>query len=214
MDKLRLRTIVQKLMNVDDALDETEYMELEQFESDLTREIIHEWTESVNVEYAANHILLSAGLSGSIRTHGSWISDCKQYLLDSFRIMEINNPIDLPKLSDDVDPLKVKPMLHDIEKADITVPLPSISELKQLILENLNSHTGIINRIIYRFECGLVLNAEYLLAAITATGVNELKTSYTDGKFRNPVFFKSEFATVMVLPMIPDKKYEKCIEIW
>lgn len=128
--------------------------------------------------------------------------------------MEINNPIDLPKLSDDVEPLKVKPMLHDIEKADITVPLPSISELKQLILENLNSHTGIINRIIYRFECGLVLNAEYLLTAITPTGVNELKTSYTDGKFRNPVFFKSEFATVMVLPMIPDKKYEKGIKIW
>lgn len=102
MDKLRLRTIVQKLMNVDDALDNSEYMELEQFESDLTREIIHEWPESVNVEYAANHILLSAGLSDSIRTHGSWISDGKQYLLDSFRIMEINNPIDLPKLSDDV----------------------------------------------------------------------------------------------------------------
>lgn len=203
MNKIELRNVIRKIMNIDneDIVSEHDYMILENLMSGLNIDIIMEWPEHVDIEYAANNILISAGMSSNEKIHGSWIHDGKQYVVDGFRILEINNPINLKKSAYE-KPFDVQMHMDAINETNISIPVPTVKELKQIISENLKSHNGNVSKINYIFEHGLCLNVEYLLDAITATGATELITRYERGKFKSPCYFKTDIATCMVLPVI------------
>lgn len=205
MDKLLLRTIIRKFMENDDA---DKYIDdLMQFESELTTDIIRMWPENIDITFAANHILMNASLLNNPRVDGSWIAnDGNQYAIDLHRIIKIKNPIEnLLKLPKQESPVDAKNMM-DKSNADVVIDIPSIKDLKEMVQECISSHSGKINRFIYIFDCGLELNVEYLLSAITATGATQLRTSYDEKqRFRNLVFLESEEAEMMILPLYSSK---------
>lgn len=203
MDNIELRNVIRNIMNIDneDIVSEHDYMILENLISELNINIIMEWPENVDIGYAANNILVSAYGSSNEKIHGSWIHDGKQYMVDGFRILEINNPINLKKSAFE-NPFDVQMHMDAINETNISIPVPTVKELKQIVAENLKSHKGNVSRINYIFECGLCLNVEYLLDAITATGATELRIRYERGKFKSPCYFKTDIATCMVLPVM------------
>ena len=144
--------------------------------------------------------------------HGAWIDDGKQYVSNGHMLIENSGaPLDLPPLSDGVEPMNVQPIIKaraEKEYCDV-LTCPTIAELKSGIKEQkelakCNGHK--LLGVKYRFGGGRTANAEYLQIAVQATGDTTIyaenhmvgrDNNYQSGK----MWLDSNDGTVKVLVM-------------
>ena len=214
MEKIRLRNIIRKVIDNDyDILLDSEHRELSEFYAELTNEILLNYPNDVDVAYAMNRIIDSACMNCVSRIHGSWIHNGYQYVADSYRSLKSSKLFNVMEISTDVTPVNVDNVFEEEKTSDLTISVPTIPELKNLIRECQVTNKkveSVYNRYIYAFDCGLCVNVEYLLDAIVATGARELRTYTNNGKFNKPIFLSSNSVTAMVLPIYdPNNHYER-----
>lgn len=212
MDKLRLRFLTKKVLR-SDILTDDEYAKLTREYVELTRDMLLEYPENIDETFAANRIIDSAILNSIPEVRGSWVEFGKQYAVDNYRVMENSNILELRPIQNGIEHLKgANDFFIKLSTSDMIVPVPTISELKSLIRDcNVKPNArNTLSYYVYCFECGLCVNAEYLLDALVATGATELSTSLNDGKFKEPLFFQSDTVKMAVLPIYaPGRTYER-----
>lgn len=181
--------------------------------NDLSAEIRQEnnrLTGSGSLAAAAGSILKSGKASGNRSISGAWTAENgRQYVCDGFRVLEILSPLDLEPLPDGVKPVDAGAFFKDeLVNGPEVLDLPTAGELKTLIQgvkadARMNGRkTGKYFKVLYKFPCGLALNAEYLLNAIQATGANHLRTSKSSaGRFSCPCYLVGDAARVCLLPV-------------
>lgn len=144
------------------------------------------------------------------KLHGAWIDkNGKQYVCDSFRILEINEPIELPELPDTVKKSGYYEAYKVIEetraKSVYKLKIPSIQELKaeiKIIKSQVSGkktqYGGVALTLI---DKGLTLNAQYLLELSEA--LCDIKTIYVSKHNTNinPIFMVNEVGLGFLLPI-------------
>lgn len=144
-------------------------------------------------------------------THGAWIEakTGKQYVCDGFRILEINDPIELPILPGDIeskDYLKAYKVVEEAKQKDTyDLEIPSIQELKAEI-KILKSQMSVKERkskkvAITLIDKGLTLDAQYLLEISEALGGVEIIKVLVNSKGIEPVYTENEIGTGLILPV-------------
>lgn len=206
MNKIELKTLLEDIKK--NGVTVSNSIVLSDTISRLNDEIMAENNKSAgktDVAKSANSIIKDAKRAYNKQLHGSWIADGKQYVCDGCRALEILEPIELEKISDDVQPVDVKPFF-DSTLNDEVIQLPSKKELENLIKQaksemknNGYSITG--KKFAYKFECGAIVNAKYLIDAIVATGCNTCMIRKTNGKYISPLMFRSDNVNAIVLPI-------------
>lgn len=147
--------------------------------------------------------------------HGAWIDkNGKQYVCDGFRILEINEPIELPELPNTINRTDYFKAYEIIEKAKAEpvyeLKIPTVQELKAEIKIAKSQFSGKKNKCrsvsLTLIDKGLTLNAQYLLELSEALGgvetiyVSEHKTD------TSPVFMTNEVGLGFLLPINNIKK--------
>lgn len=153
---------------------------------------------------AVKNIQKSAKSNGYAEEKSMYLQDGKLILLDGHRILRSKYDFWGAKKADSeenfFDADKFFQQVHSLHSEKMEAP--EISELKRLILkaredfcEGLSEleikrakRNGDLKRILYRFENGLTVNAQYLLDAINLTGVTEF---YSSG-LNDPMLFESQ----------------------
>lgn len=208
---MRKEKMIAVLENVKkDGVTIANFAELEAMIADLKAEIRKENNRragaAANIEKAAYNVIKSAKKKDARQIlHGAWISkNGRQYVCDGFRAIEINNPIELEKIPEKTEPLDIEKMFvmpDHLERFE----LPTAAELKSMIAETKADAKikGIKSpKIVYACEDGPLINADFLMDAITATGARYLE-SYKGrtGKYTGPCFLESSDCTAIICPV-------------
>ena len=179
--------------------------------------------EGQNFMSAVKHIQKSAEKRGLAENAGTFSKGNFLYLTDNCRILKSRFKFitagENPKAFD-VDNFFAQ--VHN-RKGEKTANCPTIPELKKLI-ENAKAEyckgmtdkeiakakrKGELKRVLYRFEDGLTVNADFLMDAIHLTGSTEFKYIAKDKK--SPLIFKSSDGNyeMALLPVYStDKKFK------
>lgn len=150
---------------------------------------------------AVKNIQKSAKSNGYAEEESTYLQNDKLIIMDGHRILRAKYPfITAKKTEGTFDADKFFQQVHSLHTEKMKAP--EISELKRLILKaredfceglseleirRMKRH-GYFKRILYRFENGLTVNAQYLLDAINLTGTTEF---YSSG-LKDPMLFESE----------------------
>lgn len=160
------------------------------------------------LEAAAKTILKSAKKAKNPSLHGAWIApNGKQYVCDGVTLMEIDEPIELEPLPDNVKQFGTDVIMAARNTSDMKFELPPLAELKSQIAEQKAKAKSEGRKkyiIVYCFGNGLAIEAERLLNAIKATDANVLRTTDSrnkDGNIIASCFVKGNGATILLLPM-------------
>jgi len=144
--------------------------------------------------------------------HGAWIDDTtgKQYVCDGFRVLEINNPIDLPPLSEDIKAeyyFKAYEIIKEARQKDsYDLEIPSVQELRAGIKITRSKMPAKEKRskksfVITLIDEGLTLNAQYLLEMSEALGgVKTIKVP-VNYKGNEPVYAENDIGVGLILPI-------------
>lgn len=170
------------------------------------------------LEAAAKTILKSAKKAKNPSLHGAWIApNGKQYVCDGVTLMEIDEPIELEPLPDNVKQFGTDAIMAARNTSDMKFELPPLAELKSQIAEQkakAKSEGMKKYTIVYCFGNGLAIKADPLLTAIKATEANKLYTNGSRNKQGNiisPCFMDGDGVTVLVLPIKMSEAYqERC----
>lgn len=155
------------------------------------------------------NILNNAAKSSNQSLHGAWVQDGMQYACDSYRAIQVFEPVDVPELNKGAKPLDVAKFFNN-PQADIELALPDIRALKADIAQakaNFRVKAGSSRarcHVLYRFDNGALVNAEYLYDGIRATGATTAMTSKNaKGLLINPVYLYSDKCNYMFVPIHP-----------
>ena len=151
----------------------------------------------------ANKIINNAKkmASGNKSLQGAWIEENgKQYVCDSHRILEINNPIELP-MADTATHIKTYKMIEDAKHGDTyELKISSLEEIKeQMQLLKDKKKNG--QRILVSLGKGQpTVNAEYLFQMSEALG--GINTVYVNKEkpTKYPLYMENEIGTALLLP--------------
>lgn len=130
-----------------------------------------------------------------------------QFVLDGYRIAGFYEPIDLPEYDDYKEKenmmptwYNVAPMFDNLEYDDeAPLQLPTIGELKAGIkIAKAGKPRGI--RIMWKFECGPLVNAQYLLDFMEAFPDMKIYAS-ANKPFVSPLFIDAEKGMGILLPI-------------
>ena len=143
--------------------------------------------------------------------HGAWVDDItgKQYLCDGFRILEINEPIELPPISKDIKRENYfnacKVIKEAKQKDTYDLEIPPVQELKAEI-KILRSQMSVKERkikgvAITLTDKGLTLNAQYLLEMSEALGGVETIKVPVNSKGIEPIYAENDIGTGLILPI-------------
>lgn len=196
------------------------YNALQALIDDLQAEIRKENNKrsgAANVEKAANNIIKGVKKNdpSRISLHGAWIGkNGRQYVCDGFRALEIHNPIELEKIPEKAQQLDIEKLFARPDHAE-RFELPTAAELKSMIAEaKADAKIKCIKKytVVYACENGPVINADYLMDAIIATGARYLEgTKGTKGKYTSACFLASNDCTAIVCPVNrPVQEIAKC----
>lgn len=139
-------------------------------------------------------------VKGNKSMHGAWIeSNGKQYVCDSHRILEINNPIKLPE-SETVEHIKCYKMIDDLKRDDAYIlVIPSLREMEEHIKE-LRERSK-YRRILVSLGKGQpAVNAEYLFQMSEALGGVDIAYINKANPTNYPFYLESEIGTAYLLP--------------
>lgn len=150
-------------------------------------------------------------LTSNVNLHGAWIAENgKQYVCDGFRILEINTPIELPSLPDDIkikDYLKVSEVIKEAkQKETYDLEIPSIQELRteikilrsKMSAKEKKSKKAVAITLI---DKGLTLNAQYLLEMSEALGGVKIIKVPVNSKGNEPVYAENDIGLGLILPI-------------
>ena len=167
------------------------------------------------LEAVAKSILKSAKKVKNPALHGAWIApNGKQYVCDGVTLMEIDEPIELESLPNNVTQFKTEVIMAARDTSEMIFELPLLAELKSQIAEQKARAKAEGTRkytVVYCFGNGLAITADPLLTAIKATGASKLYTSGSrDGKGNiiSPCFMDGSGATILVLPIKMSEAYQ------
>lgn len=149
--------------------------------------------------------------SENVNNHGAWIAENgKQYVCDGFRVLEINEPIDLPPVSDDIESsnyFKIYKIIENARQKDTyDLEIPSVQELRANIKitkskmsakEKKNNKSVAITLI----DKGLTLNAQYLLEMSEALGGIKTIKVPVNSTGREPVYAENDIGVGLILPI-------------
>jgi hypothetical protein len=139
------------------------------------------------------------------------IIDGKQYICDSFSIVELNNPLPLPELPTHLEYIDAKRILQKPNGA-IDIELPDVAKLRAYIKINKADVTkqGVKGNILYDFGDPLpVVDASLLLNMLVL--LPDAKASVTPREKFNPngIYFEGESGRGMLLPIRPKDGTER-----
>ena len=155
---------------------------------------------------AIRNIQKNAEKLGFSKEKGTFCKNKTLYILDSHRI--VKSKYDFIGASENPEAHDVEGFFEEIETVKKT-NAPSFSELTEMV-KKARKDAGKRKpaRVLYQFEDGLTVNADYLLDAMAITRNSEF--GYSDKK--SPLIFKSEdgLYEVAVLPVNPAEKFQGC----
>lgn len=134
--------------------------------------------------------------------HGAWIEENgRQYVTDTHRILEINNPIELPALDENTTQCKCMNIIKQAKRYDTyRFIIPSLDEMKEQI-RILKKNKKRNQRILLSLGDGCyTVNAEYLFEMSEALG--GVDAVYINKKSRktHPLYLESDIGTAYILP--------------
>lgn len=141
----------------------------------------------------------------------SHIIDGVQFVLDGYRIAGFYNPIELPEYDDYKNIENLMPTWYDVDKIiagveyDDSCPLqlPTVGQLKaEIKLAKAGKPRGI--RVMWKFECGPLVNAQYLLDFMEAFPDMKIYTSTTKPMV-SPLYVDAEKGMGLLLPIYPKR---------
>lgn len=139
--------------------------------------------------------------------HYSHIENNIQWVLDGYRIAGFYEHLDLPEFDDYKEAMnmmpewyKIQPMFDGLEYDDeCPLQLPTVGELKADIkIAKAGKPKGI--RVMYKFECGPLVNAQYLLDFMEAFPDMKIYAS-ANKPMINPLFISAEKGIGILLPI-------------
>lgn len=127
---------------------------------------------STNSFKAAMEIIKAAKKKPQTALHGAWFADGEQYVCDGYRALHFYEPLDLPIIPKDAQPMNIKQIFSGIEQNQNEYPVPTIGNLKAFItLEKAKPRDKADKKQGIYYDAGEthpLVNAEYLLTMITA----------------------------------------------
>lgn len=142
--------------------------------------------------------------------HGAWIAENgKQYVCDGFRILEINEPIELPSVAEDIKSenyFKAYKVIEDVKQKDTyDLEIPSVQELKaeiKILRSQMTAKEKRIKKVaVTLIDKGLTLDAQYLLEISEALGGIKTIKVPVKSKGNEPVYAENEISTGLILPV-------------
>jgi hypothetical protein len=119
------------------------------------------------------------------------------YASDGHRIIRTNKMVDLPAVNGVATDEFWEKAEKEIARYE-EVELPDLAQFT-LDVKTMQKQAGRGYRVLYRFENGLVLDADYLLEAMKATKAEKLVRD--EGMTKKPVFLYSDDVDVLLLPV-------------
>lgn len=150
-----------------------------------------------NIERAFKVIIKAAEKGHNPSLKGAFMRGNYIYACDGHRIIRTNKMVDLPAVKGvDADELWAKAEKEIARHEEIDLP-----DLAQFTLDvkTMQKQAGRGYRVIYRFENGLALDANYLLEAMKATKAEKLVRD--EGTTKKPVLLYGEDMDVLLLPV-------------
>ncbi len=142
--------------------------------------------------------------------HGAWVDkNGKQYVCDGFRILEINEPIELPPISEDIKSenyFKAYKFIKEVkQKETYDLEIPSAQELKaeiKILRSQMSAKEKKINKVaVTLIDKGLTLDAQYLLEISEALGGIKIIKVPVNSKDNELVYAENEIGTGLILPV-------------
>ena len=170
------------------------------------------------LEAAAKYILKNAKKGKNPALQGAWIGpNGKQYVCDGIMLVEIDDPIELEPLSDDVTRFNTEAVMSVKAEADMIVELPPLDHLTERITEEkVRAKAERMKRykMVYCLGYGLSVDADNLQIAMKATGATHLRTrGRTNGKgsIIDACFLEGNGCTILLLPRVwPERNAGDC----
>lgn len=151
-----------------------------------------------NLHKAASRIIKNAS---SEKMKGAMMQDGKQFVCDGYRLLIIDNPLDLPAPPvPGGEDFKIQPVIGPCRLYDMPLDLPSIPDIKAYItLEKAKRTSKHKKPIYYDMGDGLpAMNAEYLLTMLEADPAFIVTWS---GKTTTPIYFKGDGIEGILCPI-------------
>lgn len=150
-----------------------------------------------NIEKAFKVIIKAAEKAYNRDLHGAFMRGNYIYACDGHRIIRTNKMVDLPAVkgvaADEFWAKAEKEIARHEE-----VELPDLAQFT-MDVKTMQKQAGRGYRVLYRFENGLVLDADYLLEAMKATKAEKLVRD--EGMTKKPVLLYGEDMDVLLLPV-------------
>lgn len=177
-----------------------------------------------NIRMAANKALGKNSLARSAKTiiknalkvsynqalHGAWIAENgKQYVCDNYRILEINEPIELPPLPKEIeskDYFKAYKVIKGAkQKETYDLEIPSVQELKaeiKILKSQMTAKEKRTKKVaVTLIDKGLTLDAQYLLEISEALGGIKTIKVPVKSKGNEPVYAENDIGVGLILPI-------------
>lgn len=150
-----------------------------------------------DVEKAFKAIIKSAEKTYNRDLHGAFMRGNYIYASDGHRIIRTNKMVDLPTVNGVATDEFWEKAEKEIARYE-EVELPDLTQFT-LDVKTMQKQAGRGYRVIYRFENGLALDADYLLEAMKATNAKKLVRD--EGMTKKPVFLYGDDVDVLLLPV-------------
>ena len=169
---------------------------LEDFQNEA-RAKINKTAGVTNIERAFKVVIKAAEKTYNRDLHGAFMRGNYIYASDGHRIIRTNKMVDLPAVNGVATDEFWEKAEKEIARYE-EVELPDLAQFT-LDVKTMQKQAGRGYRVIYRFENGLALDADYLLEAMKATKAEKLVRD--DGMTKKPVFLYGEDVDVLLLPV-------------
>ncbi len=160
---------------------------------------------------SANAIIKNAvKVSCNQALHGAWIAENgKQYVCDGFRILEINEPIELPTIPKEIeskDYFKAYKIIKGAkQKETYDLEILSVQELKaeiKILRSQMTAKEKRTEKVaVTLIDKGLTIDAQYLLEISEALGGIKTIKVPVNSKGNEPVYAENDIGTGLILPV-------------
>lgn len=182
------------------SLSPDQFRELKDLLEDFQNEARHKENKAagtVNIQKAFMTVIKAAQKHNSRNLTGAFKRGEHTYACDGHRLIRTKKDVSLPQaVGADVDTYWRKAESEIARHEEVDLPDPSEFAVD---VKTMKKEAGKGYRIIYTFENGLCVDAEYLLEAMKATGTDRLVMD--EGATKKPMFFYGDDVDVMLLPV-------------
>jgi hypothetical protein len=169
---------------------------LEDFQNEA-RAKINKAAGVTNVERAFKVIIKAAEKGYNLSLKGAFKRGDYTYASDGHRLIRTKRPVSLPEANGVAADEFWEKAEKEIARYE-EVELPDLAQFT-LDVKTMQKQTLRGHRVIYCFENGLTLDADYLMEAMKATKAEKLVRD--EGATKKPVFFYGEDVDVLLLPV-------------